>query len=120
MKTVIDAPFKSNTDVNGNPIATTATGSHFIVYPTFGLKLEYPLTKSLRFEADTSGFGIPAHAGQWNAEVTVAYRVGKFELRAGEKAFYYKTSPQAEEYFSQLVYGFDAGLRFYLGRLPKW
>ncbi len=115
VKTVIDAPFKANVDSNGNAVETTATGSHDIVYPTFGLKVEYPVTKSFRLEAETSGFGIPKHAGQWDADVTAALRIHRhFELRVGEKAFYYKTSPKGEEYFSQLVYGVYGGLRFYL------
>jgi hypothetical protein len=113
MKTVIDAPFKANVDANGNAVTTTATGSHYIVYPTFGLKLEYPVTPAVRLEIEGSAFGWPQHAGQWNADATAAFHFhNNFELRVGGKAFYMKTSPKSEEYFSELVYGVCVGLRY--------
>jgi hypothetical protein len=113
MKTVIDAPFKAPIDVNGNPVTTTATGSHYLLYPTFGLKLEYPATQTVRLELEGSGFGIPSHAGQWNADATAAFHFrDNFELRVGGKAFFVKTSPNSSEYFSELVYGAYVGLRY--------
>lgn len=117
VSTNVAAPFKPvATDAStGNTDYNTATGSKNLIWPTFGMELESALGKHFRWEVKASGFGIPHRANIWDAEGSIAFRVGVVELIAGEKAFHYKTSPRSDEFFVQTLDGVYGGLRFYWG-----
>ncbi len=55
------------------------------------------------------------HSTVWDAEGSIAIRFGQIELLPGEKAFHFKTSPQADQYFVDTLSGAYAGLRYLLG-----
>jgi hypothetical protein len=112
------APFKVVTTnaSTGNTDYNTANGSKNLILPTFGLELEQAFAKHFRWEVKASGFGLPHRSAIWDAEGSLAARVGPLELLLGEKAYYYKTSPQSTEYFTDTLSGAYAGLRYYWGR----
>ena len=116
MKTVIDAPFKTiTTDSSGNVISNIASGGRMIIYPSFGAKVEYPLSKAVRLEASASGFGIPKHADIWDADANASVHITRtVDFVLGVRSFYFKTSPQSDEYFHQLTYGAYGGFRYTL------
>jgi hypothetical protein len=112
-----DAPFKSiTTDSSGNTNDNTAHGSKNLIYPSLGIEFEQALGHHFRWEAKGSGFAVPHHATLWDAEGSVAFRFGQFEILAGEKAYHFKTSPQSDQYFADTLSGAYAGLRYYWGR----
>lgn len=114
VSTNFSAPFKAvTTDSSGNTDYNTASGSRNLIDPTFGLELEEALGHHFRWEVKASGFGIPHHADIWDAEGSVAFRLGNFEVLAGEKAFHFKDSPQATQYFADTLSGAYIGLRYY-------
>jgi hypothetical protein len=115
--TNISAPFKTPTqDANGNVDTNSAAGTKTLFYPTFGMELESMLGKHFRWEIKGSGFGLPHHGNIWDAQGTIAVRVGPIELLGGEKAFHFKTSPQSDQYFTQTLQGAYVGIRYYWGQ----
>lgn len=116
ISTNIDAPFKAaTTDSSGNTDFNVAHGSKNLIYPTFGLELEQALGRYFRWEVKGSGFGVPHHATLWDAEGSIAIRLRQFEILGGEKAYHFKTSPQADQYFKDTLWGAYVGLRYYWG-----
>jgi hypothetical protein len=114
ISTNIDAPLKpQTTDANGNTDYNTASGSAKIIYPTFGLEFEQPVTRHFRWWVRGSGFGIPHHGDIWDAEASIALRLGQFEIIGGERAYHFKTSPQSSQYFIDTLSGAYVGLRWY-------
>lgn len=110
------APLKAvTTDSSGNTDYNTAQGSRNLLEPTFGLEFEEALGHHFRWEAKASGFGVPHRADIWDAEGSVSYRVRQFELLAGEKAFHFKDSPGATQYFTDTLSGAYVGLRYHWG-----
>ena len=66
--------------------------------------------------------GIRAKLGQdWlphrfnllDSDATMAYRAGHFELRAGAKAFVFRTSPKADYFYRGTMGGVFVGVRWY-------
>ncbi len=112
-KGTVDAPRKPQTDSSGNSISTTGNGSNNIIFPKFGVAAEYALTPHLLLRADAAGFGLPHRSAFWDAEGTIAYRLKKWEVRAGFKTMYFKTSPQRAEYVSDTLSGGFIGLRYH-------
>jgi len=118
--TNIAAPFKPvTTDSSGNVDDNTANGSKNVFLPTLGVEFEQSLGGKFRWEVKGSGFGIPHHSVIWDAQADIAVRFNKFELIAGEKAYHFKTSPQAEQYFTDTLSGVFVGLRYYVGSNRK-
>jgi hypothetical protein len=109
-KTTIDAPYYA-AENGGAP--NTALGTQHIFLPTFGMAAEYAPAPHLLLRVDASGFGIPHKAGLWDAEATISYRMGNWEIRGGGKAFYFKTSPNSDEYLSSTLFGAFVGLRWH-------
>lgn len=107
VKSTFDAPLSANPPSPG-------TGSKSIYLPGLGLGVTEYLSNNFRVEALASGFDIPTHAALANAEADIAYKLGRFEVRAGGKVFYFKTSPQADFYMKGFLTGGFAGLRFYM------
>jgi hypothetical protein len=115
--TNISAPFKAVTsDANGNVNTNTASGTKTLFYPTIGIGLGSEFGHHFRWEIKGSGFGLPHRGNIWDAQGTIAFRVGPVEILGGEKAYHFKTSPQAEQYFEQTLEGAFVGVRYYWGR----
>jgi hypothetical protein len=99
-------------DAPGDVNAAPAYGLKSMIRPTFGIGLEYHPARRLRLEFKTSGFGTPHHGDIWGAEGNLVFRGWHFEAVAGGRIFHYKTSPQADQYYSQTMFGPYGGLRF--------
>ena len=116
----VDAPLRAGeTDAAGNSIQTTGYGSHSIIYPSFGLGVDYLASKNFRFEVRGSGFAFPHHSTIWDTEASLNYRFGHLELQAGGKVFHFKTSPKETEYLQATFTGAFAGLRWYWKATPQ-
>ena len=100
-------------DSNGNPISYAGEGTRWFLTPTFGLGVHEYFTKNFRFEVNGDGFAIPHHWTIWDADTTLNYRVGHFEVRAGLKAFHYKTSTNAEFFLKNTMISPMLALRWY-------
>lgn len=109
MTTGFDAPLKS-TDNGPN----TASGNKTLYAPTLGLGVDYYVTPKFRLEANASGFAIPHRFTIWDTDASMAYRVGRLELRVGGKAFHFRTSPKQDYYLRGTFAGALVGLRFFL------
>lgn len=110
------APFKAvTTDTSGNTDDNTAQGSKNLIYPTFGVEFEEALGRHVRWEVIGSGFGVPHHGDIWDAQADLAIHVKQVEILAGGKAFHFKTSTQADQYFTDTLSGAFVGLRYYWG-----
>ncbi|MGO4882207.1 MAG: hypothetical protein ACLP59_15445 [Bryobacteraceae bacterium] len=110
----LDAPLRhGTTDASGNPIETVAQGLDWFVFPSFGLGVDYQLSHPLRFEARASGFIFPHRSTIYDAEASLNYRFGKFEIQGGLKTFHFKTSPENTEFVYASYPGVYVGLRWY-------
>ena len=109
MTTGFDAPLLST--VNG---PNTASGNKTVYAPSLGLGIAYYVSPNFRLEANASGFAIPHHWTIWDADASAAYRFGKVELRAGGKAFHFRSSPQGDYYLRGTFAGGFVGLRYFL------
>jgi hypothetical protein len=117
ISTTAYAPFAAvTTDSSGNTNYNIGSGSKDIIYPTLGLELEQAMGHRFRWELKGSGFGWPHHADIWDAEATVAFRIGSVEILGGEKAYHFKTNPQSDAYFADTLSGAYVGVRYYWGR----
>jgi hypothetical protein len=103
----IGSGFNAPADVN----AAAVFGTKSIIRPTFGLGIEYHPMRRVRFEASLSGIGLPHHGDMYDAEASLVVRGPHFEFLAGGKIFHLKTTPQADQYFTQTIFGPYAGLR---------
>lgn len=90
-----------------------ATGNTGFFYPTFGLGLEYTLSRHFRLEARASGFALPHRSDIGDVEGAIAFRVSHFEVLGGGRYYHFKTSPKAEQYVTESLYGPYVSLRFY-------
>jgi len=98
----------------GNPINLVGSGTRAIISPTFGLGGHYYSSRHVRFEVNGSGFAVPHHWTIWDTDATVNFRfLGHLELRAGAKAFHFKTSPLAAFYLRGTMASAFVGLRWY-------
>jgi hypothetical protein len=95
-------------DVN----AVNTTGNKHIFLPTLGGGIEYHPTKALRFELKASGFGIIHHMDIWDTEASLVWRIGHLEVFLGARGYHFKTTPKADQYFTDTLLGPDAGLRW--------
>jgi hypothetical protein len=115
--TNVSAPFKAvTTDASGNVDTNTAAGTKTLFYPTVGMALGSEFGHHFRWEIRGSGFGLPHRGNIWDAQATIAFRVGPVEILGGEKAYHFKTSPQSEQYFTQTLQGAYVGIRYYWGQ----
>ena len=112
--TSVDAPLRhGDTDASGNLITTNGQGTNWFIYPSFGLGADYKISQKLRFEARASGFIFPHRSTIYDAEASLDYRFGKFELQGGLKTFHFKTSPTHSEFVEATYPGIYVGLRWY-------
>jgi hypothetical protein len=113
IKGTIDAPFLDAASLASSGTTASASVSHQIIYPVFGLAAEYALSPHVLLRASASGFGLYHKADIGEAEATIAYRRGMWEIRGGGKAFHFKTSPNSTEYASGTLTGAFVGLRWH-------
>ncbi len=109
MTTAFDAPFLST--ANG---PNTASGNKTLYAPTLGLGVDYYVTRHFRLEGNATGFMIPHHWTIWDTDASMAYRVGRVELRIGAKAFHFRTSPKQDYYLRDTPAGAFVGLRYFV------
>jgi len=109
----MSAPFfVATTDANGNTDYGTASGTKSVILPTFGMAIGSTFGKYFRWDLRGSGFGLPHRSNIGDAQGSVAIRLGRVELIAGERFYHFKTSPKSDEYISDTLQGVFAGLRF--------
>ncbi len=108
MKSIIDDPLLENTSSE-----ELAIGTRQIFLPVFGLAAEYQLTPHILARVDISGFGFPHKANVWDANATLSYRHGSWEVFGGGKVWHFKTSPNNTEYLVDTLAGIQAGLRWH-------
>jgi hypothetical protein len=108
IKAAMDAPY---IDATGVPAATS--GSRQIIFPVFGLSAEYAISPHVLLKASISGFGICDKADIADAEATISYRRGMWEIRGGGKAIHFKTSPNNTEYLAATFAGAFVGVRWH-------
>ena len=109
----MDVPLRhGQTDASGNLI--TVNGRNRLVYlPEFRLGYRLPGDPSLPVRGAPSGFIFPHRSTIWDAEATLDYRFGKFEVQGGLKTFHFKTSPEQNEFVQATFPGIFVGLRWY-------
>ena len=114
----IAAPFKAQTtDSSGDVNTNVATGSKSLILPSLGGEFEAQLGSHFRWEAKASGFALPHRSAIGDAQALIAIRVThNIEIIGGERFYYLKTSPKADQYFRDKLYGAFVGLRYYWGR----
>lgn len=114
VKTTFDAPILSATpDSAGNFTSYATVGSKNFITPAFGVGVHEYASRSLRFEANVSGFALPHRFQLLDTDASIAYRAGHLELRAGAKGFIFRTSPKADYFYRGTVGGVLIGLRWY-------
>jgi len=114
VKTVFDAPVLSATpDSSGNFTSYSTLGSKGYITPALGLGVHEYATRYFRLEANVSGFMLPHRWQLLDSDATIAYRVGKIELRAGAKGFIFRTSPKSDYFYRGTVGGVMFGVRWY-------
>jgi len=113
-RTGFDAPVLSNTpDTAGNLTSYATTGSKSFFSPSFGLGIHEYATRNFRFEANASGFALPHHFNLWDLDASVAYRLGKIELRGGARALHFRSSSQSDYWVRGTLSGAFVGVRWY-------
>jgi hypothetical protein len=107
------APYvPASTDASGNTDQNMANGSKSIVLPTFGMAIGSELGKRFRWDVRGSGFGLPKRGSIADVQAMVAFRISRVEIVAGERLFYFKTSPRTDMYTNDTLQGVFGGLRF--------
>jgi hypothetical protein len=83
-----------------------------IIYPTFGLGVEYVASKRFRMEARFSGFALPSHSVIWDGEGSFVGRFGHLEVFGGMKGYHFRTGTATDIYMQGTLWGPNAGLRW--------
>jgi hypothetical protein len=104
-----DFQLQTNGTYNLNP----ASGTKSIIAPTFGFGLDQTLSKHFRWEARGSGWALPHRSKIGDTEFAIAARYGYVELVVGARAYYFRTSREADHFNDGTLYGPYAGLRLY-------
>jgi hypothetical protein len=103
---VIDSPVElTNTQLPG-------VGSRQIIYPVLGIGAEYLATKHIYMDARVSAFALPHHAAYWDASANIVVHSRHIELFGGYQVFYFKTTPQSDQYFTATLRGPLVGARW--------
>jgi hypothetical protein len=113
IKGTIDAPLLDVVLAAEGEGADSANAVRNIVLPTFGLAAEYALSRHVLLRASIAAMGIPHHSDLVDAEATISYRLGSWEIRGGGKALHFKSSPNSEEYVAATVAGAFVGVRWH-------
>jgi hypothetical protein len=99
---------------SGQIVSYHASGTHWLVTPTFGLGATEYLAKFVRLELNGSAFAIPRRWTIWDAEGSLNFRFGHFELGGGVRAFHIKTSTMSSYYVRGNMFVPQVALRWYL------
>ena len=114
MKSIFDAPILSATPSSAGVITSYSTqGSKNFITPALGVGVHEYATRNFRFEANVSGFLLPHRWHLLDSDASIGYRTGHFELRAGAKAFIFRTSPKADYFYRGTTGGAFVGVRWY-------
>jgi hypothetical protein len=114
MKSVFDAPVLSGTpDSAGNYTSYATLGSKSYISPSLGIGVHEYAWRNLHLEANVSGFYLPHSFRLLDSDATIGYRVGHIELRAGAKAFIFRTSPKQDYFYRGNTSGVLVGLRWF-------
>jgi hypothetical protein len=116
--TSISAPLIPETvdSSTGNTDTNSSNGTKNIIYPTFGVEFEQPISKHLRWEAKASGFGLIHHSDIGDVQADLAVRFSSLEVLVGGKYFHFKTAPNSDDYFTDTLEGAYVGIRYYLSK----
>jgi hypothetical protein len=111
----VNAPYAPvTTNSSGSVVSNDVGESKSLILPTLGGEIEQEPFRHFRYELKADGFGLPHRADIWEAEGSLAFRVGRTELLLGAKAIHFKTSPKADDYFIDTLSGPYVGIRYYL------
>jgi hypothetical protein len=113
LQPTVDANGNPLTDASGNPLNYATSGSHWFISPDIGIGVTQYIKPHIRVEANASGFTIPRHTTNWDADGSINLRTGHWEFRAGIRAFHFKTSTGAEFYMRGTQASPFVGLRWY-------
>ncbi len=114
MKSIFDAPILSATPAADGTITSYSTqGSKNFITPALGVGIHEYVNRNLHFEANFSGFMLPHRWQLLDSDASIGYRTGHFELRAGAKAFIFRTSPKADYFYRGTTGGAFVGIRWY-------
>jgi hypothetical protein len=114
MDGVFDAPIRSATETStGGFVSYASRGAKSFITPAIGLGIQEYATRNFRFEANISGFTLPHRFQLLDSDVTLAYRAGRLEFRAGAKGFLFRTSPKTDFFYRGTIGGAFVGLRWY-------
>jgi hypothetical protein len=113
IKGTIDSPYLDVVLAAEGEGADSADAVRNIVLPVFGLAAEYALSRHVLLRASIAGFGIPHHSDLADAEATISYRLGSWEIRGGGKALHFKSSPNSDEYVAATLAGAFVGIRWH-------
>jgi hypothetical protein len=97
----------------GTPGASYGVGNPYILYPEFGLGMEYALSKHTLFHVEGAGFAFPHHSVMTEENATFSWRHSNLELLMGVKSLHFKSSPQKEEYMVGTWTTSFVGFRWY-------
>ena len=100
-------------DAAGNPINYNAIGTRWFISPQFGLGAAYYSGRHVRWEANAAGWAWPRRNTVWDADTSINFKYGHFELRVGAKAFHFKTNTQAEFFSRGTMTSAFVGVRWY-------
>jgi len=110
---LVDSSGNPLVDASGNPVSYAGQGTRWFLSPTIGLGAHEYISKNFRLEVNGSGFAVPHHWTIWDTDASLNYRMGHIEVRAGVKAFHYKTSTGAEFYLRNTMISPVVSLRWY-------
>ncbi len=97
----IGSSFDAPGDINAAPVS----GVKSLIRPTLGLGFEYHPIKRVRLEFKASGIAFPHRGDIYDGEAGLVVAGYHFEVAAGGRIYHFKTSPQADQYFTQTMFG---------------
>jgi hypothetical protein len=83
-----------------------------VIYPGFGLGIEYVASRHFRLEARASGMAWPKKSGYFDVEGNAVGRIGKLEIFGGYKGFHFHTGNHQETYVTSSIWGPMFGIRW--------
>jgi hypothetical protein len=83
-----------------------------VIYPGFGLGLEYVVSRNFRLETRGSGMTLPGKGGYYDIEATAVGRIKKVEIIGGMKGFHFHTGSKLETKVTSTMWGPMLGVRW--------
>jgi hypothetical protein len=88
------------------------TKKYTIIYPAFGMGVEYVPSRHFRMETRFTGFALPGKTAIWDGEGSIVGRIGSLEIFGGMKGYHFRTSTNTDIYVKGTLWGPNAGLRW--------